>query len=54
MQTAVMLTDAKPLPRDHRCPMCHADESRRVVVAGFGVPQEACGQCGHKFEGSTR
>jgi len=48
---AIVLTDPKPLTEATTCPQCHADESKRVVVNGFGVPREACSQCGYQFGG---
>ena len=49
--STIVLTDPKPLPVDAKCPRCHADESKRVVVNGFGQPHEACSQCGYQFGG---
>lgn len=43
----IVLTDAKPLPKDDTCPRCRGTE--RVLTAGFGNPAEACAKCGHQF-----
>jgi hypothetical protein len=51
MQTpTVILTDPAPLvDPDGRCPRCRADESKRVLSAGFGYPHEVCSSCGYAF-----
>lgn len=36
---------------DKTCPICRADEDRRVKSSGFGTPHPVCGQCGHDFIG---
>jgi len=47
--TGIIVTDARPIPRDGRCPVCQAPESARVTVAPFGrPPSRVCGQCGHE------
>lgn len=35
------------------CPRCGATPERRVVSAGFGVPHDVCGVCGHDFPECT-
>lgn len=46
----VVITDAVPLvDPDGRCPRCRADESRRVLSAGFGTPHEVCSSCAYEF-----
>jgi rubredoxin len=54
MQPTVILTDVtKTLPTDGRCPVCKADESRRVALGLAGL-REACGQCGYEFPEESR
>lgn len=47
---AIVLTDAKPLPKDSRCPQCRAGADKRMSSSGFGVPHEVCSVCGFEFE----
>jgi transcription elongation factor Elf1 len=49
----IVSTEPKPLPKDTKCPRCHAAASKRVLSAGFGNPHDVCGNCGHDFEERT-
>jgi len=49
-QKTVTLTDPKPLPVETRCPVCRADQSKRVPSGAFGALHDVCGKCGYDFE----
>jgi len=48
--SVITLTDPKPLPRDPRCSVCRAPESKRIALSPFGRvgSVQACGVCGHE------
>lgn len=45
----IVLTDAKPLKRDERCPGCGAGKDKRVASGGFGAAHPVCQLCGHEW-----
>lgn len=50
MNPQIVITDAKPVDQDGRCPRCRADESKRVLSGGFGHPHEVCSACAYEFK----
>ena len=45
----ILSTEPRPLPRDRRCPQCHAGPEKRVASGGFGTPHPVCSQCGYEW-----
>lgn len=53
-ETPIILTDARRVVPDGRCPSCRAPEEDRVPSAGFGHPHPVCKRCGYRFTGADR